>query len=128
LLSPTIDFYFREHSFMASKTLVFLEDDLDGSEAEETVSFALDGVSYEIDLSTKNAGKLRDVLALYVGSGRRVGGRAVRGRGAAAKAATRPGTPNTADIREWARKKGLDVSERGRIPASITDAYNSAHK
>ncbi|HEX3826083.1 MAG TPA: Lsr2 family protein [Sporichthyaceae bacterium] len=114
---------------MASKTLVFLEDDLDGSEAEETVSFSLDGVAYEIDLSAKNANKLRDALALYVGSGRRVGGRAARGRAGAVKPAVRTtGAPNTADIREWARKKGLDVSERGRIPATIIDAYNAAHK
>jgi len=113
---------------MASKTLVFLEDDLDGGEADETVSFSLDGVAYEIDLSAKNAGKLRDALALYIGSGRRVGGRASRGRGAAAKAAGRGGSANTAEIREWARKKGYEVSERGRIPAAIVDAYSAAHK
>jgi hypothetical protein len=113
---------------MASKTLTILEDDLDGSEAEETVSFSLDGVLYEIDLSVKNATKLRDALALYVGSGRRVGGRATRGRAAVAKPVARVGTPNTSQMREWARKKGLDVSERGRIPATIIDAYNAAHK
>lgn len=108
---------------MAQKTLVILEDDLEGGEAAETVSFSLDGVAYEIDLSAKNAAKLRDVMALYVGSGRRVGGRASRG-----KAKARTGNARTADIREWARNTGLDVSERGRIPATIVEQYEKAHK
>nr|WP_281168161.1 Lsr2 family protein [Sporichthya polymorpha] len=108
---------------MAQKTLVILEDDLDGGEAAETVSFSLDGVAYEIDLSAKNAAKLRDAMALYVGSARRVGGRAARG-----KAKARTGNARTADIREWARTNGLDVSERGRIPASIVEQYEKVHK
>jgi len=112
---------------MASKTLVILEDDLDGGEADETVSFSLDGVSYEIDLSAKNATKLRDALASYVGSARRVGGRAARGRAGSAKG-SRAGAVNTSEIRDWARAKGLDVSERGRIPATIIEQYNAAHK
>ncbi|HUR75492.1 MAG TPA: Lsr2 family protein [Sporichthya sp.] len=108
---------------MAQKTLVILEDDLEGGEAAETVSFSLDGVAYEIDLSVKNAAKLRDALAAYVGSARRVGGRASRG-----KAKTnRTGNARTSDIREWARSTGLDVSERGRIPASIVEQYEKAH-
>ncbi len=109
---------------MAQKTLVILEDDLEGGEAAETVSFSLDGVAYEIDLSAKNAAKLRDVMAVYVGSGRRVGGRASRGK--ATK--NRTGNARTADIREWARTTGLDVSERGRIPALIVEQYEKAHK
>ena len=109
---------------MAQKTLVILEDDLEGGEAAETVSFSLDGVAYEIDLSAKNAAKLRDAMALYVGSARRVGGRASRGKGKA----TRPGNTRTSDIREWARSTGLEVSERGRIPASIVEQYEKAHK
>jgi len=108
---------------MAQKTVVILEDDLDGGKAEETVTFSLDGVSYEIDLSGKNASKLRDAFAPYVGAGRRVGGRAARGRGRAAGR----GPNETAEIRAWAKKKGLDVSERGRIPASIVEAYRTAH-
>jgi hypothetical protein len=109
---------------MAQKTLVILEDDLEGGEAAETVSFSLDGVAYEIDLSVKNAAKLRDALAAYVGSARRVGGRASRGK---AKG-SRTGNTRTSDIREWARSTGLDVSERGRIPASIAEQYEKAHK
>lgn len=108
---------------MAQKTLVILEDDLDGGEADETVSFSLDGVAYEIDLSTKNAGKLRDSLAAYVGSARRVGGRAIRGKARPARIGAR-----TSEIRDWARAQGLDVSERGRIPATIIEQYENAHK
>src|SRR5918911_1171756 len=111
---------------MAQKRVVLLEDDLDGGKADETVSFSLDGVAYEIDLSAKNANKLRDALAAYVGSARRVGGRAARGR-STGKAA-RGGAVNTSEIRDWARAKGLDVSERGRIPATIIEQYNAAHK
>lgn len=109
---------------MAQKTLVILEDDLDGGEADETVSFSLDGVAYEIDLSSKNAGKLRDSLASYVGSARRVGGRATRGRARPG----RTGTARTSEIRDWARAQGLEVSERGRIPAAITEQYENAQK
>jgi hypothetical protein len=111
---------------MAQKTVVLLEDDLDGGEADETVSFSLDGVSYEIDLSAKNAGKLRDQLAGYVAVARRTGGRSARGRGRAA--ARGGGQANTSDIRAWARAQGLDVSERGRIPAAIVEKYEKAHK
>jgi hypothetical protein len=110
---------------MAQKTLVILEDDLDGGEADETVSFSLDGVAYEIDLSSKNAGKLRDSLASYVASARRVGGRASRGK---APKPGRAGSARTAEIREWARSSGLDVSERGRIPAAIVEQYEAAQK
>jgi hypothetical protein len=111
---------------MAQKTVVLLQDDLDGGTADETVSFALDGVAYEIDLSAKNAGKLRDALATYVSAARRTGGRATRGRGRAA--ARGGGQPSTSEIRAWAREQGLDVSERGRIPAAIVEQYEKAHK
>jgi len=112
---------------MAQKTVVFLEDDLDGGKAEETVTFSLDGVAYEIDLSAKNASRLRDSVAPYVGAARRVGGRGApgpRGRGRSAAARS---SGKTAEVRAWAKKKGLDVSERGRIPGSIVEAYEKAH-
>ena len=112
---------------MATMTTVTLVDDLDGSEASESVSFALDGASYEIDLSEDNAEKLRDALAGYVASARRVDGappRPGRPEGAAkpAKAArgarTAPDREQTAAIREWARANGYEVSERGRLSAT----------
>ena len=110
---------------MAQKVTVLLVDDLDGGPADETVPFALDGVSYEIDLSAANAATFRDSLAQYVASARRVGGRAA-GRGAGRRRAG-GGDSRTAQIREWARANGHKVSERGRIPATIIEAYDKAH-
>jgi hypothetical protein len=108
---------------MAQKVHIVLEDDLDGSEATETVSFALDGTSYEIDLNAGNADKLRDALAVYIGHGRKVtgGGR----RGARRSAAT--GGASAKDVREWARANGYDVPDRGRIPAEVRSAYEAAN-
>ena len=108
---------------MAQRVNIVLEDDIDGSEADETVSFALDGATYEIDLSAANAAQLRDSLATYIGHARRAGGRRSTGRPAARTAGKR----NLADVREWARKNGHTVSERGRISAEIQAAYDKAH-
>src|SRR6476661_3991700 len=102
---------------MAQRVNVVLVDDLDGNEASETVRFGLDGADYEIDLSADNAGKLRDALALYVGHGRRTGGRR---RGAQSAASTRDSNgPTAAEIRTWARENGWDVPERGRVSAEV---------
>jgi hypothetical protein len=113
---------------VATKTSVILIDDLDGTEAEESVKFTLDGVAYEIDLSSKNAQKLRNAFSQYVDSARRVGGRAARGR--ASKAPVRGGggggrKPETAEIRAWAKEQGYEVSDRGRIPADVIEAYQA---
>ena len=122
---------------MAQKVQVVLVDDLDGGTADETVSFSLDGAAYEIDLTTENAQKLRDQLAAYVGSARRVGGRGGRGRsrggrsGGADAGGRRSGSRRggeSAQIREWARNSGYQVSERGRISAEIRDAYTKANR
>lgn len=110
---------------MAQKVQVILLDDLDGGEAEETVSFALDGASYEIDLSAKNAGKLRDAMAPYVASARKASA-AKRGRGRGA-ASGRSSRSDTTAIREWAREQGLKVSDRGRIPSDILAKYEAAN-
>jgi len=106
---------------MAQKVLVSLIDDLDGSKADETVEFGLDGVSYQIDLATKNANKLRKALASYVDHGRRSGGRKRRSSGGGSASADRE--QNQA-IRAWARKSGYDVSERGRIPTEVVEAFH----
>src|SRR4051794_123747 len=105
---------------MAQRVNVELIDDLDESPAAETVSFALDGVSYEIDLSESNASKLRDALAPYLGHARRTAGR--RGgssRGSSSRSSGSSGASgsngNAADIRAWARENGFEVSERGRV-------------
>ena len=111
---------------MVQKHIVQLEDDIDGGAAAETVTFSLDGVSYEIDLSAKNAGKLRDALAVYVAHGRRISRLGVRATGA-----RRSGRPARADreqtqaIREWARKNGHKIGDKGRIPAHILEAYEA---
>jgi hypothetical protein len=114
---------------VAQKVQVLLVDDLDGGEADETVTFALDGVTYEIDLTTANADKLRGLLTPYVDGGRRVGGRSGRsGRGAAkAPRAGGPASQDTAKIRAWAKEEGYEVNDRGRVPASIKEAYERAH-
>lgn len=112
---------------MAQKVHVVLVDDIDGGDAEETVSFALDGISYEIDLSTANAARLRDDLASWVGHARRIGGRSRSGRRAGGRSQGRSGGESAA-IREWARNNGYTVNERGRIPAEVRSAYEAATK
>lgn len=106
---------------MAQRVQVLLVDDLDNSDADETVTFALDGVTYEIDLNEGNAAKLRDAFAPWVGHARRSGGRKAAGRSAGGR------RKDVSAVREWARKNGHNVSERGRIPASVQDAYDKAN-
>ncbi|GAY19200.1 histone-like nucleoid-structuring protein Lsr2 [Mycobacterium sp. shizuoka-1] len=112
---------------MAKKVTVTLVDDFDGAgAADETVEFALDGVSYEIDLSAKNAQKLRNDLKQWVEASRRVGGRR-RGRsGPAGRGRASIDREQSAAIRDWARRNGHKVSTRGRIPADIIDAFHAA--
>lgn len=110
---------------MAQRVQVVLEDDVDGGDASETITFALDGTSYEIDLNDENAAKLREALAPWVGharsSGRRSGGRR---KGAGRSSARRS---DLGDVREWARKNGHEVSDRGRVSAAVQEAYDKAH-
>lgn len=109
---------------MAQRVNVVLVDDLDGSDATETVSFGLDGVDYEIDLNDKNAGQLREALALYVGHGRRTGGRRRKSQASSSRASS---GASAAEIREWAKANGWDVPERGRVSAEVRSAYEAAH-
>ena len=106
---------------MAQKVHIVLVDDLDGSDASETVSFGLDGTSYEIDLNDKNAAALRDALSGYVGHARKVSSSSRR-----RKAATTSG-PGASEIRDWARGNGYDVPDRGRVSADVRSAYDAAH-
>ena len=112
---------------MAKKVTVTLVDDFDGDgPADETVEFSIDGVSYEIDLSAKNAKKLRDDLKQWIEAGRRVGGRR-RGRsGGSGRGRATIDREQSAAIREWARRSGHKVSTRGRIPAEIIDAFHAS--
>lgn len=112
---------------MAQKVQVTLVDDIDGSAADETVTFALDGVSYEIDLTDAHAKAMRESFAEWVGHARRAGGRrapARRGGGGSAKSTS---SSEAGRIREWARQNGHEVSERGRISAEVREAYERAH-
>jgi hypothetical protein len=111
---------------MAQKVVVELIDDLDGGKAEETVTFGLEGRAYNIDLSGKNAKALRKALAPFVGSARKVSSpKGVRSSGR--KTTVRSG-PNTQEVREWARSRGMQVADRGRIPADITAQFQAAHR
>jgi hypothetical protein len=113
---------------VAKQTTVTLIDDLDGSPADEQVEFAVDGRSYEIDLSAANSAKLRDALAPFISAARRVGG-GRRGGGAVSSAPSRPAADREQNqaIREWAQAQGMKISERGRIPSNVLEAYHAAH-
>jgi Lsr2 len=128
---------------MSQKTVVSLIDDLDGeSEAAETVQYSLDGVTYEIDLTEEHAAELRDTFAPYVAAARRTGGRratrrSTSGSTSASTASTSSGSGSgivsrsretLKQIREWAKGEGWPVSERGRLPNKIVEAYDAAHK
>lgn len=116
---------------MARKVQVILSDDLDENlPADETVSFSLDGTSYEIDLAEKHAAEMREAFSRYVKAARKVsrGGRASGGgRSRATGGGGRMDRGQAGAIREWARRNGHAVSDRGRIPASILEAYEAAH-
>lgn len=124
---------------MVQRVKVMLVCDLHDGEVEgsETVAFGLDGTSYEIDLCQEHAAALREDFASYVGaarrpsgsgSGRRGGGRGGRGAGGADRSGERSGGKGkTAEVREWARANGYQVNERGRVPASVLEAYEAAH-
>jgi hypothetical protein len=100
-----------------------LVDDLDGSQADETVSFALDGKSYEIDLAKKNAAELRKAVADFVSAARRSGSGRQRSAGGARGRQRSTDRQSTTAIREWARQHGYTVADRGRIPSTVLAAY-----
>jgi hypothetical protein len=109
---------------VAQKVQTLYIDDIDGSTAEGTIRFGLDGTEYEIDLNAEHAQQLRDALAAYVRAGRRVSGgsrRAARGvRGGSASGL------NTTAVREWAKAQGIEVKDRGRVPAELVVKFQAA--
>lgn len=105
---------------MAKTTVVTVTDDIDGSPNAATVAFSYGGVSYEIDLSKKNAAAMERALKPYITAGRRVRGNAGRrGRGGQSR--------DLGAVRTWAKRNGYNVSERGRIAASVLEAYDAAN-
>ena len=115
---------------MAKQVITVLTDDLDGTDADRTVEFGLDGVTYTIDLSGKNAGKLRKALEPYIAAGHRVGRGPAGGVGTPGRRIAAP-SPSSRDqnqaVRAWAVRNGYEVSERGRIPTSVVEAFEQAH-
>ena len=109
---------------MAQKVQTLFIDDLDGSEAEGTVRFGLDGTEYEIDLNAKHAKELRNAMARYVGAGRRAGASTRRPARSGRKA--QPNVLNTTEVREWAKAQGIDVKDRGRVPAELVVKFKAA--
>ncbi|GIE94637.1 histone-like nucleoid-structuring protein Lsr2 [Paractinoplanes rishiriensis] len=111
---------------MAKQVITVITDDLDGGDADRTVEFGFDGVNYTIDLSEKNAGKLRKALDPYLAVATKVG--RIGGTGRLTSRAAQPVRSNRDQnqaIREWAVKNGYEVSERGRIPSTIVEAFHA---
>lgn len=112
---------------MAQRVEIVLEDDVDHGPASQTVTFALDGVEYEIDLSDENAEKLRADLALWVGHARRSGGRRKSGGSGRSGGRSESTKANATDVRAWAAENDMQVSSRGRVPTEVREAYERAH-
>ena len=109
---------------MAQRIQTLFVDDLDGSEAEGTVRFGLDGTHYEIDLSAAHAGELRSALAPYAQAGRKVTGatrRPARNQGKAASNGF-----GTSEVRDWAKANGVEIKDRGRVPADVVAKFRAA--
>ena len=111
---------------MAQKIQTLFIDDIDGGEAEGTVRFALDGAEYEIDLSAQHSEELRSALGKYVANARKVGGGARRAGRSAGRAPRSASSANTTEIRNWARDNGIDIKDRGRVPADVVAKYHAA--
>ena len=104
---------------MATKVWTTLQDDIDGSNATQTIRFALDGIEYEIDVSDRNANQLRNSLGDFIAHSRKVGGRRARKAASSSQVDTRA-------VRKWAKANGIEVSSRGRIPAEVVERYKAA--
>jgi hypothetical protein len=130
-LARLVDFgrVWRTMRVMAKTVITQVTDDLDGSSGAETISFGYRGTTYEIDLGKKNASAFDKIMKPYLDAGRKVaasrGGRRASSDGG--RASRRGSASDLASIREWARANGYDVSDRGRISATVMDAYNAAH-
>ena len=113
---------------MARQVITTLIDDLDGKKADSTIEFALDGTAYTIDLSNANAGKLRKALDPFITAGTRVGRVPLRRPAGASVGRAAPSREENRAIREWAQRNGHQISERGRIPQNVIDAFKSSHR
>src|SRR5580704_513046 len=114
----------RNHATVAQKIQTLVIDDLDGSAAEGTVRFGLDGTEYEIDLNDEHARELREALARYAGAARRASGAARRPARTGRRAPA--GGLNTTGVREWVKAQGIEVKDRGRVPAELVIKFKAA--
>jgi hypothetical protein len=105
---------------MAQQIQTLFIDDLDGGQAAGTVRFALDGVDYEIDLSTEHAGNLHTALDKYIAHARKLGGTRRAARGTGRRSAS---VVDTHKVREWAKEQGIEIKDRGRVPADVLTQY-----
>jgi hypothetical protein len=110
---------------MAQKVQTLFIDDIDGGEAEGTVRFGLDGTDYEIDLSADHSKELRKTAAKYIAAGRKVGS-PPRRRGSGAARKNSSGGPSPSEVREWAKAQGIEVRDRGRVPAELVVRFQAA--
>lgn len=106
---------------MAKRTSVELIDDIDGSAADETLTFSIDGAHYEIDLSSENAEKLRSEIGAWAEKATQVA------RKKALRVSSAQASAENEKIRAWARENGYEIGDRGRIRAEIREAYAAAH-
>ena len=107
---------------MAQRTQLVLTDDIDGSAAEETIRFGLDGTHYEIDLNSQHAGQFRKAVQPYADAARKAAAPARRG----GRAASRRGNPDPSEVRAWAKAEGLTVNDRGRVPEELIVKFRAA--
>jgi hypothetical protein len=114
----------EEQGSHGQKVQTIFIDDLDGSQADGTVRFGLDGTDYEIDLNAEHSQQLGDVLARHVDAARRISGSARR----SSRTGHRPQANglNTTEVREWAKAQGIDVKDRGRVPAELIVKFKAA--
>jgi Lsr2 len=111
---------------MAQRVQTLLIDDLDGGEADSTIRFGLDGTDYEIDLNTKHAEALRKALAPYLDAARRASASATRRPTRSTRKAAGASGPNPTSVREWAKSQGIEVKDRGRVPADLMVKFKAA--
>ena len=111
---------------MVQRVHVVLEDDIDGSSADQTVHFGWKGVEYEIDLSAAHVEEFTEAMEPWLKNARRSSASRTRGKRRAAKSSSASGL-NPAEVRAWARAQGMQVNDRGRVPASVLEAYREAH-
>jgi Lsr2 len=112
---------------MGQRVVVEYLDDLDGQTADETVTFGLDGVSYEIDLTAEHAADIRELLSPLINHAKRIGGRSKTGRhGASQRRSDGSSQSDVAGIREWAKQNDIPIAVTGRIPEHVRERYNQA--